>query len=68
VVGVVLPLAASVFRYGRPIWLVVAALFVARLSGIDLAASQMITVAGLSVLMSVAGAGGDPIAIVDART
>jgi Na+/H+-dicarboxylate symporter len=57
VVGVVLPLAVSVFRYSTPIWLIVAALFVARLSGIDLALSQMITVAGLSVLMSVAGVG-----------
>ena len=57
VVGVVLPLAVSVFRYSTPIWLIVAALLVAKLYGIDLVASQMITVAGLSVLMSIAGVG-----------
>ena len=49
VVGVVLPLAVSVFRYSTPIWLIVAALLVAKLYGIDLVASQTITVAGLSV-------------------
>jgi Na+/H+-dicarboxylate symporter len=57
VAGVVLPLAVSVFRYSTPIWLVVASLFVARVYGIDLVASEMATIAGLSVLMSVAGVG-----------
>jgi Sodium:dicarboxylate symporter family len=39
-VGVVLPLAVAVFRYSTPIWLIVAALFVARVYGIDLAAGD----------------------------
>jgi proton glutamate symport protein len=56
-VGVVLPLAVAVFRYSTPIWLIVAALFVARVYGIDLAAGQLMTVGGLSVLMSIAGVG-----------
>jgi proton glutamate symport protein len=57
VVGVVLPLAVTVFRYSTPIWLIVATLFVAKLYGIDLTSSQLMTVLGLSVLMSIAGVG-----------
>lgn len=57
VVGVVLPLAVSVFRFTTPIWLVFAALFVARLYGIHLGSSQMIMLVAVSILASVGGVG-----------
>jgi proton glutamate symport protein len=57
VTGVVLPLAVSVFRFSTPIWLIVAAFFVARLYDIELGGTQIGTIAVMSVLMSVGGVG-----------
>jgi proton glutamate symport protein len=57
VVGVVLPLAVSVFRYSTSIWLIVASFFVARLYNIALSPTQIATVCLISVLMSIGGVG-----------
>lgn len=57
VTGVVLPLAVSVFRYTTPIWLIVAALFVARLYNLSLSPTEIATVGLLSILMSIGGVG-----------
>jgi Na+/H+-dicarboxylate symporter len=57
VVGVVLPLAVSVFRYSTPIWLILASFFVARLYNIALSPTQIATVCLMSVLMSIGGVG-----------
>ncbi|MEO5816185.1 MAG: dicarboxylate/amino acid:cation symporter [Gemmatimonadaceae bacterium] len=47
-----LPLATSTFRFNQAVTWVVVALFAAKLYGIDLAASQIATIAVTSVLMS----------------
>jgi Na+/H+-dicarboxylate symporter len=56
-IGVVLPLAVSVFRFSTPIWLIVASFFVARIYDIALSPTQIATVGLMSVLMSVGGVG-----------
>lgn len=55
--GFVLPLAASVFKIGSPIAKLVGALFLARLYGVDLATTQVLSLAAVSVLTSVSTPG-----------
>jgi proton glutamate symport protein len=57
VTGVVLPLAVSIFRLAGPLWYVVAALFTARLYGIDLSTAQMVTLTAISALIPLGGIG-----------
>ena len=57
VTGVVLPLAVSIFRLAGPLWYVVAALFTARLYGIDLSTAQMVTLTAISALIPFGGIG-----------
>jgi len=50
--GFVLPLAVSVFRPGTPITLICGTLFLGRLYGVPISATQLLTMAALSVLVS----------------
>ncbi|HEV2150350.1 MAG TPA: cation:dicarboxylase symporter family transporter [Longimicrobiaceae bacterium] len=57
IAGFVLPLGVSLFRITGPVWQILGALFIARLYGIDLTPFQVATVAGIAVVMSMAGVG-----------
>ena len=55
--GFVLPLAASAFKIGSPISKMVGALFLARLYGVDLQVTQLLSLVLVSILLSVSTPG-----------
>jgi proton glutamate symport protein len=55
--GFVLPLAASTFKIGSPVAKVTGALFLARLYGVDIGSTQLLTLVTVSVLLSVSTPG-----------
>jgi proton glutamate symport protein len=57
--GVVLPLAASTFRYSAPIWFVIVVFFVSQLYGITIESGRMVQVVLVAVLTSIT-VGGVP--------
>ena len=55
--GFVLPLAASMFKVGSPVAKVIGTLFLARLYGVEVGTTQILTLLAVSVLLSVSTPG-----------
>jgi proton glutamate symport protein len=55
--GFVLPLSASTFKVGSPVAKVIGTVFLARLYGVDISVTQMLTLLAVSVLLSVSTPG-----------